>query len=139
MVQGNFPFIIWNLAKCLCKSTWTHFVILAELSPKKPTFISILSILDLLLLKLENFHSSRRQRLRRLIVGSQQQMCGSQVSFSIATVLWGKNFFLPSRQNPTFCRQNSLHFGRCASFPTKLSGKKPKFFVESIQCKRSIR
>ena len=34
-----------------------------------------------------------------------------------------KNCFLPSRHNPTFCRLNSLHFCRCASFPTKLSEK----------------
>ena len=34
----------------------------------------------------------------------------------------------PSRQNPTFCRQNAPTFCRCASYPTKLSGKIPYTF-----------
>ena len=43
-----------------------------------------------------------------------------------------KIFFWPSRQKPTFSAK-FLTFCRCASFPTKLSGKNPTFFVESMR------
>ena len=44
----------------------TRFVILAELSPKKPTLISILTVLDLMLFNLKYMHPSWRFKVRIL-------------------------------------------------------------------------
>ena len=46
--------------------------------------------------------------------------------------LFGKRiFFLAFQTNPTFFSAKFPTFCRCASIPTKLSGKNPTFFVES--------
>ena len=50
----------------------THFVILAEPSPKKPTLISILTVLDLMLFNLKSKRPSWRKRLRPLKVRIQR-------------------------------------------------------------------
>ena len=95
----------------------THFVILAELSPKKPTLISILGILDLMLFNLEHIHPGLRKRLRRLNVRVQGHYIFAIKEF----------FFLPSRQTLHFVGKIPNILSLCL-FSNKIVGKKPYIF-----------
>ena len=72
----------------------THFVILAELSPKKPTLISILSILDLMI---------RVAGLAQAVKALECKSSKVEVRFPDATFLRTKNFFLAFQKK-------TLHF-----------------------------
>jgi len=113
---GNFPLIFWNPTKCWVIGSLffanrlerTHFVILAELSPKKADI---------------NFDTYSSRKIEVWVPSS---IPGRYIFF------FKRIFYSGFPGKPYIFSAKFLTFCRCASFPTELSGKNPTFFVERI-------
>ena len=114
---GNFPFNFWNPTKCwaigsfLCKSTWADsfchpsWAVGIKADMNFDTYHSRFNAIP------SKIYSTELAQSVKVLECDKTYKCGSRARFPVATFFWKKRFFFwPSRQNPIFRRQNSIHF-----------------------------